>query len=191
MSEIEGYLAKLPADRRAALDKVRATINAKLPHGYVERFQYGMISWCVPESVLPAKEIYNKQPLAFASLGSQKSYMVLHLPSLYGDPKERAWFEKAYKQTGKKLDMGKGCVRFASLEALPLDVVGETVSRVPVDRYVAAYRKVHTDRKSASSKATGNMGTTAGTKAGAKKNSGSAKKPAKLQAAKKPAKKSR
>jgi hypothetical protein len=174
-SEIGGYLAKLPADRREALAQVRAVINAKLPKGYEERFQYGMISWCVPESVLPAKEVYNKQPLAFASLGSKSSYMTLHLMSVYGDPKERVWLEKAYKQAGKKLDMGAGCLRFKSLEALPLDVIGEVVSHVPVDKYVDAYRAMRASRKTQ----------TAAAKAPAKKPA--AKKPA----AKKPAKKSR
>jgi hypothetical protein len=141
MSDLDSYLAKLPADRRAALTRVRAVINAKLPEGYQERFQHGMIAWCVPESALPASEVYNKQPLALAALGSQKSYLVLHLMQVYGDAKLRGWFEKAYKASGKKLDMGKGCLRFGSLDALPLDVIGELMSRVPVERYVAAYRK--------------------------------------------------
>jgi hypothetical protein len=167
MSQIDGYLAKLPADRRDALTKVRAVINANLPKGYEERFQYGMIAWGVPESVLPAREVYNKQPLAFTALGAKKSYMVLHLMQVYGDPKERAWFEKAYKASGKKLDMGAGCLRFASLDALPLDVIGELMSHIPVDRYVDAYRA--------------SRGT---------KSKSSAKKPAaKKQVAKRPAKK--
>jgi hypothetical protein len=45
-----------------------------------------------------------------------------------------------YKKSGKKLDMGKGCVRFKSLEDLALDVVGRTVARVPVEEHMANYR---------------------------------------------------
>lgn len=142
MNTVTDYLAKLPADRRAALTAVRDVINANLPAGYEEMLQYGMISWCVPESVLPAKDVYNKQPLAFASLGSQKHHMAVYLMCVYGDPTLRRWFEKAYKEAGKKLDMGASCVRFKSLDALPLDVIGEAVSKVSVDAYVAAYRKV-------------------------------------------------
>ena len=179
MSEIESYLAKLPADRRDAITKVRAVINASLPKGYEERFQYGMIAWGVPESVLPAKEVYNKQPLAFTALGANKSSMVLHLMQVYGDAKERAWFEKAYKASGKKLDMGKGCLRFGSLEALPLDVIGELMSHVPVDKYVDAYRASRSTKSKSATQ-----------KPAAKKPA--AKKPAaKKPAAKKPAKKSR
>lgn len=170
MSAIDGYLAKLPADRRDALTKLRAVINANLPKGYEERFQYGMIAWGVPESVLPAREVYNKQPLAFTALGSQKSYMVLHLMQVYGDPNLRAWFEKAYKASGKKLDMGKGCLRFSSLDALPLDVIGELMSHVPVDKYVDAYRASRGGRAKAAGKTA---------KAAKKSAKSAAKKPAK------------
>ncbi|HEU4613278.1 MAG TPA: DUF1801 domain-containing protein, partial [Kofleriaceae bacterium] len=142
MQTVTDYLAKLPADRRTAIAAVRDVSYANLPRGYEEKLQYGMISWCVPESVLPAKEVYNKQPLAFASLGSQKNHMAVYLMCVYGDPALRTWFEQAYRQTGKKLDMGASCVRFKSVDALPLDVIGEAVSKVSVEAYVAAYRKV-------------------------------------------------
>ncbi len=148
-TEIAAYLAKQPADRRAALSAVRDAINAKLAPGYEEAMQYGMISWRVPESVLPAREVYNKQPLAIASLGSMKNYMVLHMMGLYGDAKERAWFDKAYKASGKKLDMGKGCLRFTSLDNLAVDVVAEAMSRISVERYVAGYRAARATRATA------------------------------------------
>ncbi len=181
MQTIADYLAKLPADRRIAIAAVRDVINANLPRGYEEKLQYGMISWCVPESVLPAKEVYNKQPLAFASLASQKSHMAVYLMCVYGDPALRAWFEKAYRQTGKKLDMGASCVRFKSVDALPLEVIGEAVSKVPVDAYVAGYRKVRASlpRKPAAKK-------TAAKKAAAKKTAAK-KSAAKKTAAKKTA----
>ncbi len=68
--------------------------------------------------------------------------MAVYLMCVYGDPALRTWFEQAYRQTGKKLDMGASCVRFKSVDALPLDVIGEAVSKVSVEAYVAAYRKV-------------------------------------------------
>src|SRR5690606_37447685 len=119
------YLAKLPADRHAAIAAVRDVINANLPRGYEERLQYGMISWCVPESVLPAKDVYNKQPLALVALGSQKHHMAVYLMSVYGDKALRSWFETAYERSGKKLDMAASCVRFKRVDALALDVIGE------------------------------------------------------------------
>lgn len=152
MDSVDQYLAKLPADRRDAISRVRDVVNANLPDGYEERLQYGMISWVVPESALPAADVYNKQPLALASLASQKSHMALYLMCVYGDPKERTWFESAFEKAGKKLDMGKSCVRFKSLDALPLDVIGKAISHVGVDAYVAAYRKVRGSIKSATAK---------------------------------------
>src|SRR5688500_3116437 len=142
MSDVDSYLARLPEDRRDAIAKVRDVINANLPIGFEERIQYGMISWIVPESVLPAKDVYNKQPLALASLASQKNHMAVYLMGVYGDAKERAWFQRAYKASGKKLDMGQSCVRFKSLDALPLDVIGEAMSHISVDRFVDGYRRV-------------------------------------------------
>ncbi len=142
MNTVNAYLAKLPADRRAAIAAVRDVINANLPAGYEEKIQYGMISWCVPESVLPAKDVYNKQPLCLTSLASQKNHMAVYLLHVYGDQALRTWFETAYKKTGKKLDMGKSCLRFKHLDALPLELIGEAMSKVTVDRYVAAYRNI-------------------------------------------------
>lgn len=153
MGAVEQYLAKLPADRRDAIARVRDVINANIPRGYQETIQYGMISWTVPESVLPAKDVYNKQPLCLASLASQKNHMAVYLFHVYGDPKLRAWFEKAYKKSGKKLDMGQSCVRFKTLDALPLDVIGEAMSKVTVDRYVAAYRRIRAAMRTPAAKA--------------------------------------
>ena len=152
MSAVDQYLAKLPADRRDAIAKVRDVINANLPIGYEEKIQYGMISWCVPESVLPAKDVYNKQPLCLASLASQKNHMAVYLLHVYGDKQLRSWFERAYKQSGKKLDMGQSCVRFKSLDALPLDLIGEAMAKVSVDRYVASYRAIRAAMKKPATK---------------------------------------
>ena len=137
---IEGYLASLPPDRRAAIASVRDAINATVAKGFEERLQYGMIAWTVPESVLPAEQVYNKQPLAIASLGSQKNHMAVYLMGVYGDPDEKAWFEAAYKKSGKRLDMGKSCVRFASLDKLAVDVVAAALARVSVDKFVRSYK---------------------------------------------------
>ncbi|HEX5060516.1 MAG TPA: DUF1801 domain-containing protein [Kofleriaceae bacterium] len=180
---VGAYLQKLPDDRRTAIAKVRDVINANLPTGYEERLQWGMISWCVSESVLPAKDVYNKQPLCLAALASQKSHMAVYLMSVYGDKNLRGWFEKAYKQTGKKLDMGKSCVRFKSLDALPVELIGEAIAKVSVDKYVEVYRTVHGGKSAGAAKRA--AGKAAAKKSAAKKSA--AKKPAKKSAAKKSA----
>ena len=134
-------LAALPADRRDALTAVRKTINENLPDGYEEGMQFGMISWYVPLSMYPAGYGENpKVPLPLVCLASQKSGMVLHFLCFYGHPTLSTWFVSEYNKSGKKLDMGKGCVRFKELDDLAIDVVGRTVARVPVEEHTANYR---------------------------------------------------
>ena len=140
-STVAEYLAALPADRRAALAAVRKVINENLPDGYEEGIQFGMIGWYVPLSLYPAGYSDNpKVPLPLISVASQKSGMVLHCIALYMNPVLSTWFVSEYNKTGKKLDMGKGCVRFNKLEDLALDVVGRTIARLRVDEHMANYR---------------------------------------------------
>jgi len=137
---VKAYLDALPEDRRKALSKVRAAVKKGLPQGYQEGMQYGMIGWFVPHRLYPAGYHCDpKQPVPFAGLASQKNHMSLYLMCVYSDESHRAWFEKAWKETGKKLDMGKSCVRFKKAEDLPLDVITEAVARVPVDAFLARY----------------------------------------------------
>jgi hypothetical protein len=134
---VEEYLAELPDDRRATVTAVRDTVNARLPAGFAEGMQYGMISWTVPLERYP--NTYNGQPLSLVALANQKRHMALYLMGVYGDPAEAAWFKGRWQATGKKLDMGKSCVRFRKLDDVPLDVVGDAVARVTVDDFIAQY----------------------------------------------------
>jgi hypothetical protein len=143
---VSQYLASLPADRRAAIARVRGVVNANIPAGFQECMQYGMISWVVPLSRCP--DTYNGQPLGIVSLAAQKNYNALYLMSVYGDPKLEAWFRKAFAAAGKKLDMGKSCVRFKTLDALPLDVIGQTVGKVSVDELIRRATAVGAAKKS-------------------------------------------
>ncbi len=137
---VAAYLHSLPADRRAVVSKVRDVVNANLPAGYEECMQYGMISWVVPFSRY--EHTYNGQPLGVAALAAQKNGYSLYLTGPYTLPGMAAWFVKAYQATGKKLDMGKSCVRFKALDQLPLDVVAEAIRKVSVDDFVAGYEAV-------------------------------------------------
>ena len=138
----QDYLASLPDDRRAAMTRLRKVILDNLPKGYEEGIGYGMLNYVVPISVLP--DTYNGQPLAYVSMASQKNYMTVHLLPLYGDRETEDWFRDQFAKRGKKLDMGKACVRFKSLDDLPLDVIGEVVAKFPVDKWVSVYRQSRT-----------------------------------------------
>lgn len=132
---VDEYLLSLPEERRHAVERVREEILRNLPEGYEEGMQYGMISYYIPFSIYP--KTYNGQPLAAISLASQKNYMALYLMAVYGDTEVNQWFREEYVKTGKKLDMGKSCVRFKRLEDLPLELVGQVVAKMPVDRWIA------------------------------------------------------
>lgn len=139
-STVDEYLAELPADRRVAIQAVRKVILKKLRKGFQEGMQYGMIGYFVPHRLYPAGYHCDpQQPLPFAALASQKNYMSVYLMCLYADSKEEQEFRQRWAETGKKLDMGKCCVRFKKLEDLPLDIIGETIARISVKDHIAVY----------------------------------------------------
>lgn len=147
---VDQYLAELPADRREAIETVREVILENLPGGYVESINWGMIAYEVPLEVYP--DTYNKQPLAFAALASQKNYMAVYLTGIYISDEAREEFEAAYRATGKRFDVGKSCVRFRKLDDLPLDLIGETVASLPVDRLIARVEESGSTRKAKAKK---------------------------------------
>jgi hypothetical protein len=135
---VEQYLAGLADERREALEAVRQFLLENLDQDYEEGIQYGMIGYYVPHRVFPAGYHCDpKQPLPFAGLASQKNYMSLYLMCVYGDTPHSDWFRKAWAETGKKLDMGKACIRFKKIEDLALDVIAEAIRRVPAKKYIA------------------------------------------------------
>jgi hypothetical protein len=134
-STVEEYLAGLPEDRRTAIQAVRKVILKNLPKGYEEVLQYGVLGYVVPLKVFPSGYLNRKnEPLPYICLASQKNYMSIYMMSVYGDAE--AEFRKEYQATGKRLDMGKCCVRFRKLEDLPLDVIGKAVARYPMKKWI-------------------------------------------------------
>ena len=134
---VEEYLAELAPDRREAINAVRKVILDNLPSGYEEIMQFGMIGYVIPLERYPVT--YNKQALQYAALASQKHYMSVYLMSVYSDSDSEQWFAEQYRASGKKLDMGKSCVRFKKLDDLPLDLIGRAIARTPVDEYIEVY----------------------------------------------------
>lgn len=148
---VEQYLAQLPPERREALSAVRRVIRENLAKGFEEGMQYGMIAYYVPHSIYPAGYHCNpSQPLPFACVASQKKHMAVYLMTVYGDPAEERWLRERWTAAGKRLDMGKSCIRFASLDDVPLDVLGEAIRRVSVERHIATYESALGGRRPAS-----------------------------------------
>ncbi len=143
---VQDYLDELPDDRRESMEAVRRVVLENLPDGYEEMMLYGMIGWAIPLEVYP--ETYNGHPLAYASLGNQKNYMSLYLMNVYGDDVTEEWFKERYAASGKKLNMGKSCVRFKRVDDLPLDLIGEVISRTPAEDYIRYYEQSRANMKS-------------------------------------------
>ena len=129
-----------PSFRRSApafVSRLRDLVNANLPDGYVERMSWGMISWEVPLERYP--DTYNGQPLVYAAPRRAEE---LHRPlpqlRLRLGRADRA-AAGAWAAAGRKLDMGKSCLRFKRAEDVAEDVLAETIRSIPVDRFIAEY----------------------------------------------------
>lgn len=145
---VEQYLASLPDDRRAALEAVRKVFLANIDRGpdgksgFIELMGYGMPGFSVPHSIFPpGYHCDPRQPLPYAGFASQKNYMSIYLMCLYNHGEAESEFRRQWEKTGKKLDMGKCCIRFRKLDDLALDVIGATIKRITVKKYIDQYTK--------------------------------------------------
>jgi hypothetical protein len=183
-AEVEAVLAAMDAERRADVERLREAINAQLPAGYVEGVQYGMVAWFVPHERYPdGYHCDASQPLPFVQVAARKSGVAAYLMGLYMDESLTAWFTDAWKAAGLKLDMGKSCVRMKRVTPEAASLIGEAVSKLPMDRYVALYEssmKPSGARKKAgakkASKKTTSKKKTASKKKASKKKTSSKKK---------------
>ena len=142
---VDEYLGALQENRRESLARVRRVILDHLPTGYEEAMNWGMITYQVPLDTYP--DTYNKQPLMYAALASQKNHMAVYLTGIYASDRRRSRFESAYRATGKRFDVGKSCVRFRKLDELPLDLIGETVASMEVDTLIGLAKSAISRRK--------------------------------------------
>lgn len=135
------YLDSLPEDRREAVKKLRDVIIQNLPPGFQEGMGYGMLGWAVPHSVYPAGYHCDpKLPVPFLSIASQKNFIALYHMGLYASKDINDWFVAEYPNHVKtKLDMGKGCVRFKKPDTIPYELIGELVSKMDMQEWIAIY----------------------------------------------------
>jgi hypothetical protein len=135
---VEQYLEELPPDRRASAATVRDVILRNLPKGYEESVAWGMITYALPLERYP--DTYNGQPLCYAALASQKNHLAVYLTGA-ADPVIEKLIKDGFQKAGKKLDMGKSCIRFRAADDLPLDVIGKAVAAVPPDAFIRQHEK--------------------------------------------------
>lgn len=138
----EEYITKLPDDRKAVIEQLRAVINENLPEGFQEEMNYGMIGWVVPHSIFPAGYHCDpKLPLPFMSIASQKHFVALYHSGIYAIPEIHDWFVQEYPKYCKtKLDMGKSCVRLKKMDQVPYALVGELCRKITVQEWIECYQ---------------------------------------------------
>jgi hypothetical protein len=134
---IEQYLAELAEPRRSEISKLLDLIRANLPAGFIETMAWGMIVFQVPFEV--SGPTYNDQPLAAVALASQKNHISFYLSAIYASEELTGEFQLRWANSGKRLDMGKSCVRFTSLEKADLETLAWAVSRFDPVRFSEMY----------------------------------------------------
>ncbi|MGB0980901.1 MAG: DUF1801 domain-containing protein [Winogradskyella sp.] len=137
----EDYINQAPEARKAALIKLRTTIKDNLPNGFEEGLIYKMVGYYVPHSVYPdGYHCDPKTPLPFMSFASQKNSINLYHSGIYAKKELHDWFVNEYpKHCKRKLDMGKSCIRFKNMDAIPFDLIGELTRKMTCKEWISTY----------------------------------------------------
>jgi len=137
----EAYLQTLSPERREVMSGLLSQIRDNMPAGFEEVIQYGMPSWVVPRSLYPSGYHATPElPLPFLSVGSKKNHVAIYHMGLYADDDLLAWFSTEYPKHAKtKLDMGKSCVRFKKVGAIPLELIGALCAKMTPAQWIAVY----------------------------------------------------
>jgi Domain of unknown function (DU1801) len=145
---VEEYLEGLSEDARNVVAAIRESILRRLPKGYRECINWGMISYEIP--LERYSDTYNKQPLCYLGLAAQKNYYALYLTCAYQDAALLEKLKEGFRTAGKKLNMGKSCLRFRKLEDLPLEVIEQVVGETPPERFIEIYESGRRQAKNGS-----------------------------------------
>jgi uncharacterized protein YdhG (YjbR/CyaY superfamily) len=139
VATVDEYMQTVPADRKADLTLLLELVRSNMPEGYQESMTWGMPGWEIPLETYP--DTYNKKPLMYAAVASQKNNLALYIMGPYLDGSTEAFTAK-YEAAGKKPDMGKSCIRFKRLDDLALDVIAESISSITPEQYIKLYEAV-------------------------------------------------
>lgn len=140
-TNVEDYIAQVSEDKKPAIIELRNTILENIPKGFTEILNYGMIGYIVPHSLYSNGYHANpKLPLPFLNIAAHKNFIAFYHLGLYVNPELLTWFKEEYaKLPINKLDMGKSCIRFKNPEKIPLELIGELVSKISVQEWIDLY----------------------------------------------------
>ncbi len=106
-TDVESYVREVPADRRAAIEKLRSLCQRNLP-GYEECMEYGM-------------PCYRRDGSVEVSFASQKQYVALYV--LKSD------VVNEFRAALPAPSIGKSCIRFTKPEKMDFDVIERLLRR--------------------------------------------------------------
>lgn len=135
------YIAQLPENRKIAVQKLRQIILDHIDPKFQECINYGMLGYVVPFSIYPEEYHCNpKLPLPFMNLASQKNFIAVYHSGMYAQKAILDWFVAEYpKHSTAKLDMGKSCIRFKKMDAIPYALIGQLAAKLSVEEWIAIY----------------------------------------------------
>ena len=145
----EEYINSLPEERKIYIEKLRSVIQKNLPKGFEEGMNYGMMGYYVPHTIYP-KGYHCKpsDPLPFMGFASQKNSINFYHMGIYANKDLYDWFVAEYpKYSTRKLDMGKSCIRFKKFDEIPFDLIGELVTKISVEDWIATYESAFLKNK--------------------------------------------
>lgn len=142
------YIAELPEDRKIAVQKLREIALKNLPKGFKEVISYGMLGYVVPQELYPkGYHCSPNLPLPFFNIASQKNSINIYHMAIYADSDLYKWIVDEYpKYSNAKLDMGKGCIRFKKVDAIPLEMIGELLSKISPQQWIEIYEKAFVNK---------------------------------------------
>ena len=135
------YIAQVPEERQAIMQKLRKTIKNNLPKEFEEGMNYKMIGYYVPHSIYPKGYHCDASlPLPFMNIASQKNSINFYHSGIYAKKELYDWFVAQYPNHSKrKLDMGKSCIRFKKIEEIPFDLIAELCRKMTVKQWIDIY----------------------------------------------------
>ena len=138
---VKEILTSLPTDRTEPFNKLHDVIVKNLPKGFEAAISYGGLGYVVPHTLYPSGyHCKPSEPLPFAGIASQKHSINFYHMGIYSDPKLLKWFQTEYpKNSKRKLDMGKSCVRFKKLDEIPYKLIGELMKKMSVKEWINIY----------------------------------------------------
>lgn len=139
----DAYIASLPEDKQPLVQKLRAVINEAIAPEFQEAISYKVLGWVVPHSLFPAGYHCDpKEPLPFVNISATKSGISLHMFCLYMNQEMVETFQAEWKAGGRRLDMGKSCIRIKKEADVDFDLVAKTLRSISyqdfMDRYVSS-----------------------------------------------------